>query len=132
MTEIQVIDSSIIAKYVSKEQGWEEVGDYIFSGFTLRFSIIEISNVLWKKIRKNEMSLENSMTIITDLKESLAIKDDLDLLPDALKISITHEISVYDALFITLTIKEKGSLITCDRRQSEIATKLNIPIKLVL
>ncbi len=49
-----VVDASVIASYVLKEEGWERLDDVMLRGVTLDYTMKEVANVIWKyyKIRK--------------------------------------------------------------------------------
>jgi predicted nucleic acid-binding protein len=80
MIGIQVIDSSILVKYVSHESGWEKAGDFASSGTTLGFALLETGNALWKKAMRYEVALEDLRDIVESLRTMVLIADDTLLL----------------------------------------------------
>jgi len=45
-----------------------------------------------------------------------------------LKISLENNISIYDSLFLALSLKEDMILVTRDKKQKEVAEKLKIRV----
>lgn len=67
---MRVIDSSSLAKFFSREEGWDKVKELMIEGVViLDLGIKEVVNTLWKKVLKNEMSYGIAQTIIKDLTE---------------------------------------------------------------
>lgn len=52
-----------------------------------------------------------------------------NLLPRALQIGLSHQLAVYDSLYIALAQSLSCSLITVDQRQAQAATASNALIK---
>lgn len=122
----EIIDSSALAKYVARETDWTKVEAYVASADSLELALKETANALWKKIRKKEMNLETAKAIIMNLSGNIWFLDQRDYLDRALEIAAKYDISVYDALFLACAQKENSSLVSCDKRQMEIAQELGI------
>lgn len=121
---MKVIDSSALIKYLTREDGWENVEAYIREGcITLELAIKETANALIKKILKNEITTETSKKIIAQIPRIVKIMPQTEHLPKALEIAAKHRITVYDALFIALAADAKQPLITSDRKQAETSEK---------
>ncbi len=122
----EIIDSSAITKYVSKEPDWMAVEGHLASADTIELAIKETTNALWKKIRRKEIELESAKKIVSNLSEALWLLDQRDYMERALEIATEHNITIYDALFLACAEVEKGKLVSCDLAQLEIAKKLGI------
>nr|MEB3859853.1 type II toxin-antitoxin system VapC family toxin [Desulfurococcales archaeon] len=124
-----VIDSSILVMYFTREPGWEKAREIILRvGVTVDLAVKEVANALWKKVRRGEMPLEHASSIIADLLRGNVVKivRHEPLLPEALKVAVEEDITIYDALFIVLARKLSYPLATADKRQAEVARKLKI------
>ncbi len=131
---MRAIDSSSIVKYFSREEGWEKIREYILDGVvSLDLLVKETGNALWKKILRNEISIETAKEILEDLAKGVAIKleDQKKYLASALEIAVKNKITIYDALFIALAKSLNIELITSDRKQAKIAEKEGVKTILV-
>ena len=91
---MRVINSSALIKYFSREEGWERVREVMLKGVvTLDLAIKELSNALWKKIRRAEMSIDIARSILEDLITNKAIPIECEdkYLDKAFEIAIEHE-----------------------------------------
>jgi predicted nucleic acid-binding protein len=126
---VKVIDSSALIKYFSREEGWENVREVMLEGVvTLDLAIKELSNALWKKVRRAEMSIDIARSILEDLitNKAIPIESEDKYLDKAFEIAVEHGITVYDSLFIAMALKRSLDLITCDENQASIARKLGV------
>ncbi len=126
---MKVIDSSALIKYFSREEGWERVREVMLEGVvTLDLAIKELSNALWKKVRRAEMSIDIARSILEDLiaNKAIPIESEDKYLDKAFEIAVEHGLTVYDSLFIAMALKRSLDLITCDENQASIARKLGV------
>ena len=89
----------------------------------------EVGNVLWKGVRQRRWSQAVAESAASDVmdREFLTVSS-FTLLPDALKIALAHDRSVYDCLYVALAIQCKTELITADERlANSLAARL--PVK---
>ncbi|NHV45751.1 MAG: type II toxin-antitoxin system VapC family toxin [Candidatus Verstraetearchaeota archaeon] len=134
MSFVFVIDSSTIAKFLLKEEGWRKVKDIIIEKpYTLDLALKEVANAIWRRtILLGNMNIEKAFVLLDDLlklKNTLLIVEEQDLyLNQALKIAIENKIPIYDTLFITQAISKQAVLITSDENQYKIAQKLNVKV----
>jgi predicted nucleic acid-binding protein len=129
-----VIDSSTIAKFLLKEEGWRKVKDIIIEKpYTLDLALKEVANAIWRRtILLGNMNIEKAFVLLDDLlklKNTLLIVEEQDLyLNQAFRIAIENKIPIYDTLFITQAISKQAVLITSDENQYKIAQKLNVKV----
>ena len=128
MTGIQVIDSSILVRYVSHEPGWEKAGDFVTTGTTLGFALLETGNALWKKAMRHEIAIEDMEDIVESLRSMVLIADDSPLLYKAIILAVKLEITVYDAMFIQFALENEGELVTSDGKQAEAAKLAGVKV----
>jgi predicted nucleic acid-binding protein len=129
-----VIDSSALAKYLLREDGWQEVRRYLEEGcVTLNLAIKEAINALWKRVIMGGLDEGYAKEVARSFLNSGIVRaeDQDQLLEEALSVAIKRKITIYDSLFIALA-KGKGlSLLTSDRRQVEAAIEEGVKAILV-
>lgn len=66
-----VIDSSILAKFILREEGWERIRDVISrKPHTLELAMEEVANAIWRRITLlADISIEKAFTLLSDLLE---------------------------------------------------------------
>ncbi|HVC58518.1 MAG TPA: type II toxin-antitoxin system VapC family toxin [Candidatus Acidoferrales bacterium] len=124
-------DSSVIIKYFTKEPNWEDVRAHIIKGFTLPFALNELGNALFKKMKLHEIGLTEATEILTSYQRVAATLNETVYRAKALEISAEHKIAFYDALFLSAALKENAILVTCDKRQAEVAELMGIATELI-
>ena len=81
----------------------------------------EVSNVIWKRWRRKQISRNEGSAIIYDLiRFPLKIHASDTLAPIAWGISTQTDQSFYDSLYLALAIKTNCRLITADRKFFEV------------
>ena len=129
-----VADSSSLVKYLLREEGWLEVEQYLVQGvITLDHSRKEVLNGIWKHHavrgvidRDQAEELRKAFESLLDAKIIMIEKEE-DYIGKAFDIALTHQLTIYDALYISQALKW-GKLLTSDKLQGEIARKLGIEI----
>ncbi len=123
-----VIDTSAIAKFALREDGWETLREYLKDGMRIPFAVVELGNVLWKRLLKNEIGNDAAVEILEDFSVYYSFLNENRHLVSALKISYGHRLSFYDSLFIATAAGEGCDLLTCDRKQAEIARRIGLKV----
>ena len=124
---MRVIDSSVIVKCASKEEGWQKADSFLDDAATIDLAIKELGNALWKKIRKNEIALDEAREIISDYRHSFKMLNQAEYFDGAIKIAVEHNISFYDSIFLASALAEGLELVTCDKKQADSAKTMGIP-----
>lgn len=115
-----VVDASVAAKWLVREPLTDEAlrlrgPDYDL--FCPDFLFLEVGNVLWKKVRSRELEEDIARLMVTALFEApLRAERSAALLPAAWEISVRHDRSVYDAVYLALAVALDAPLVTADRR----------------
>ena len=128
----RVIDSSAIAKFLLKEEGWLQVKGFLLEKpYTLELAVKEVANAIWRRVMLlRDISVGKAFIILNDLLELkkylLVVEPQTPYLSQALKIAIENKITVYDALFIAQALAKQAVLITSDEKQCKLAENLNI------
>ena len=77
----------------------------------------ELGNVVWKKVRREELSSADAQRLIHDLC-NIAVEPvpSRTLLADALRLAVLTGRTVYDALYLALAVRLETCVITADAR----------------
>lgn len=77
----------------------------------------EIGNIVWKKYRLQGLAKEDAEQIIAVFRElNIELTPTVELLEEAFRIAAAHERTVYDSLYIALSVREQCVYITADER----------------
>lgn len=124
---MKVIDSSVVIKFFSKEPGWKKAKEHLTSSsITVELAIKELGNALWKKVRRNEIALDDAVEILTTFPSIVNILDQRKYMKKALEIAVEHGITLYDSLFIAAAVENGCELVSCDKEQVSVADKLGV------
>ncbi len=131
MTE-KVIDSSALAVLLLKEEGWRKVKEILREKpYTIELAVKEVANSIWKRVKLlRDIDENKALTILGDLLElrrtALRIEPQDVYLGQALEIALKNDATIYDSLFIAQALTKKAILVTSDKKQAEIASRLGI------
>ncbi|GAP97544.1 type II toxin-antitoxin system VapC family toxin [Leptolyngbya sp. NIES-2104] len=133
-----VVDASVVIQYAITQQYTPESRNLIsqmYQGSQLHipeFCLLECTNVLWKAVRFDNLAVTIATQIVRELQRlPFQIESVASLLPDALQIGLTHQLAIYDSLYITLAQQLDIPLISVDERQVRAAIAQNVTIKLI-
>lgn len=115
-----VVDANVAIKWVLSEVhseiAWSLlddshellVPDYFFS---------EIGNILWKRVRRGETTLEQAQHDLTVLMSGdLQVYSSQYLMPLALDIAVRIDQAVYDCVYLALAVTNQCQMVTADER----------------
>ncbi|MCW4003752.1 MAG: type II toxin-antitoxin system VapC family toxin [Candidatus Bathyarchaeota archaeon] len=136
-----MLDSNIIAKLVLNEpdskQARASIKSYAKKGYslyTVDTAFAECLNVIWKHATLlGDLSSEDAKSATEYLAKvfnGINIAATQDLAEETIKIAQTKKTPVYDALYIALAQKTKGTLYTADQKLCALA-KTTINTKLL-
>ncbi len=92
--------------------------------------IIECTNVLWKQVRFHGTAIAEARGALSNLVMlPLILHSVTDLLERALTIGVSHQIPVYDSVYIALAEAMGYPLITIDERQAKAAQAVGVVLK---
>jgi predicted nucleic acid-binding protein len=118
--KVFVVDASLVVKWFVPEvhsvaaRKWLDAShDYIAPDLIFP----EVGNALWKKVRKGELSPEETQRLVSDLStvgvEAVSMRS---LVPDAYALAVRTGITVYDATYLTLAVRLETQVVTGDER----------------
>ena len=115
-----VVDASVATKWYVPEIYSEGALRYLDGNHELLgpdLLLPEFGNILWKKIRRLELTPSEAREILHALLAApVAIQSSENLVEPALDLAIGLERSVYDGLYLTLAVLHECRMITADRR----------------
>ena|SRR5438105_485303 len=83
----------------------------------------ELANTIWKKQLFQGLTATDAKDIFAAFRRlQIALVPAMSLLDDAYKLAITHRRSVYDALYLALSHREKCPLVTAERLVNALTT----------
>ncbi len=115
-----VIDASIAVKWYLPEKASEAALYFYGPGFELSAPDLlfpEIGNVLWKKVRRDELNREEAFAILGAVTRSrIEIHPCGHLAEYAFEIASETGASFYDSTYLSLAAQSGSPLVTADRR----------------
>ena len=99
--------------------------------YTIELAVKEVANSIWKRVKLLKDIDENkALTILGDLlkltRTALRIEPQDIYLGQALEIALKNDATIYDSLFIAQALTKKAILVTSDKKQAQIASRLGI------
>ena len=116
------VDACFLIKSFVAEQYSDEVRAFVGQGYSHEFVIPdlffpEVTNVLWKKVRRQELDAEQATYVLSQLLLlELEVLPTRPLMEFALELSLRFGCSVYDATYFAAAAQASCQLITADRR----------------
>jgi len=82
---------------------------------------VEISNALWKSVRRRQLAVDDAITRISLLQETgITTIATEALLPEALRIASAYERTVYDSVYVALALESSMEMVTADERLANV------------
>ncbi|MBI3666316.1 MAG: type II toxin-antitoxin system VapC family toxin [Acidobacteria bacterium] len=115
-----VVDASVVVKWFVPEIHSEAALQFTVSECELLapdFLLTEVGNILWKKIRRAELTRNEGREVLRVLRRApLQIHPSELLLQPAFEIACSTGRSVYDSLYLGLAVLRRCRAVTADRR----------------
>lgn len=133
-----IVDTSIVVQFLVQDTHTGLV-KHLFQTLTQddelivpEFCILECTNVLWKYVRFHGVALTTAESLVEDLTGlPLTTYAITDYLKRALVIGVTHQLAVYDSVYIALAEQLGYPLITDDARQATAASAEGVTLKAI-
>lgn len=119
-----IVDSSVVIKWFVPEENSDRAADLLDGYETSVFSFLmpdllyaEMGNIVWKKCRAGVLESKDGQAVLENfLKLRFSTVSSATLLSHALRLAMTHQRTVYDSLYIALSIREACRFVTADKR----------------
>jgi predicted nucleic acid-binding protein len=115
-----VVDASVVVKWFVPEIHSDAARRLLtlphdYTAPDLLFA--ESANVIWKKIRRDELTAEEGARLVADIgRSAVEAVSCRALAADAYAIAIETGRTVYDAMYVTLAVRLETRLLTADDR----------------
>ena len=128
-----VIDASALAKFILREEGWEELIEFLKSGtVSVDHVAKEVANAIWRRSVREKLNVKEVWRMFQALKEILnknvVMEGELRYLNEAFKIAVEHRVTVYDGLYISQAKKLRLKLLTSDSKQAQVAKAVGVEV----
>ncbi|MBV9957542.1 MAG: type II toxin-antitoxin system VapC family toxin [Acidobacteria bacterium] len=119
-----VVDSSVAIKWFVVEPYSTEARRILdaYQNGTISFIApdlinAEFGNIIWKKKTFQGLAVSDAKDILDKFRQlQIAFMPSAQLLEDALDIAVRHHRTVYDALYLALSIRENCQCVTADEK----------------
>ncbi len=116
---LYVVAASVAAKWFLAEEHADVAAWLLNSAHDLiapDLLATEIANVLLKRSRPGQISAADADAVVAVLPGMVRLRPSLPLMRPALAIALAHGPSIYDALYVALSLREACPVVTADRR----------------
>jgi len=115
-----VVDASVVAEAFFHEEHAEAARRLLLSEADLHapdLIHVELASVVWKRHRRRELTEEEATRLLADmLTLPLLVASSQELAVEALQAAMRTGRTVYDCLYLALSVKLKTVMVTADRR----------------
>ena len=115
-----VVDASVVSKWFLHEDGSDAARELLKKNWILYapdLLVAEMGNVLWKRLEKKELNLEQAELIVARLAVVPIVLAPVEQLTGmALRIAHLHRRNFYDCTYLALAVREKCRMVTADLR----------------
>jgi predicted nucleic acid-binding protein len=132
----EVIDSSALVAYclTEKELDREKMGEFLSKGvFSVDLVISESANAIITSRRRgltDKETARRAFEVMLDLvQNNVKLTPQQEIVSGAFEISTSHNIAIYDSLYLSLAQKMKSTLVSLDSKQIDVAKKLGIKVE---
>ncbi len=139
MVQSFIVDTSVLIQGFVRERDSARVRTLLRSTiepeptatiYVPEFCIVECANILWKRVvlysrpvAEAEQGLGNLLTF------PLVVRLSAEFLPRALAIGITHQLAIYDSVYLAFAERLDCPLITDDERQARGDHAVGVTLK---
>jgi predicted nucleic acid-binding protein len=93
------------------------------------FVVLEVANVLWKRVRRKELHAGDAMTAIADLSAaSIQLHPISGLAAQSLALALSHGFTAYDATYVALATRVGGIVMTNDGGMRQRGLEAGLPV----
>ncbi len=133
-----VVDASLIAKLVLREEGWEKVLELLKreEAYTVDHALKEVLNAVWKACRLRGLisrrEAEEKLRVLEVLAEKvIVVEEESRYLRDAFRIALETGLTLYDSLYVAQAAAKRATLATSDARQAKGAREAGVEATLI-
>lgn len=131
-----VIDASSLTKFLLKEERWDDVEPYLrVNPVSVDYVFLEAANAIWKESAvRNRVTKGEALEALQSLKKMKDYVFEIEpfavYLDAGFDIATSERISVYDAVYVAMS-RERGGLLTSDKKQRDAAVKVGVKVSYI-
>jgi predicted nucleic acid-binding protein len=92
-------------------------------------ALLEVANVLWKRVRRGELVAADAMTAVADLsRAAIRWHPTRPLALPALGLALAHGLTAYDAAYVALAARIGGVVVSIDAALRGRAAEAGLPV----
>lgn len=115
-----VVDASVAMKWFVPEELSHEALTYLNDEHELLTPDLlwpEFANIVWKKVRRNELSAEEARHVLSLCHQvPFETVESITIIDSAFDIAVSFDRTVYDSVYVALAVLRDCVMITADRR----------------
>ena len=119
-----VVDASVAVKWILKEEGQSQAlrlqemyQDEELDLVAPYLLISEVGNVLWRRVRRGEMTDSSAHRCFDQLlRDCPILLDSPAVQASSLHLALAHDRTVYDCIYLAWALEERCDLITADEK----------------
>ena len=127
-----VVDASLLSAFILGEPGWENLAKYLKHCYSVNLIVAETSNAIWKHYKRNMITFNSAVKKFKVLKKMINVNvilvNEDTLIEEAFNLSVNKDITVYDSLYLALSLEKKAPLATLDEKQRKVAKELSLKV----
>jgi predicted nucleic acid-binding protein len=124
MVDKVVVDSSVVIKWFVVEPYSTEAHRILEAYHAGTLTLLapnllyaEVGNIVWKKHRFQGLATADAHEILTAFRLlTFVLTSSAELLEEAYRLAVTHQRTVYDALYLAFSLREPCPLVTADEK----------------
>ena len=121
-----LIDASALASYILREKDSERVRECLIQGVVSPELVVkETANAIVMAERAGRIDDQQAHSCLRALKAlsrtNIKFANQEDVVEESFDLALKSDLTVYDALYVSLAKRLKVSLLTCDERQAKVA-----------
>jgi predicted nucleic acid-binding protein len=117
---ILIVDASVAIKWAVDEDGHDDAVALIAGGHDFLvpdFLLLEVGNVLWKKVRRGEIGREQATAALAAVSDTLSgLVHSWSLADRAFQIAMQIDHPMYDCIYLAAAEEYDATLVTSDDR----------------
>jgi predicted nucleic acid-binding protein len=117
------IDANVYVAQFTKEEFSAQAEKVFRFGAALvapDFIGIEVASAFLKKVRRRAMTLTDATSALDGLRRRVRLEASAGLWSVALTYARNHNLSAYDALYVSLALREQCQLVTADKEIADV------------
>lgn len=125
-----IVDASVAVKLYLPEAG-SEAAEQVFSAsadlLAPELVLAEIGNAVWKRVRTNEVAVEDAVRIMDRARAAFDTLVPLaELAVHAMRISAVFRHPIYDCFYLALAVQRGAPVLTADERLASLAARMGV------